>query len=383
MKRIPRTGSFLVLGCLLGLILLAAAIPIQSQNNATISHIVFPAVNLEGIGNSTTLYATIDCAAPQGCSAFSVRLDFDPDVIEVDTVALGPYLGADILVIENKIDNLFGTISLTATVSGAMPNPNSSVLFSVEITALEEGSTMIAFTHVDVADAMGYPLEAQGVDAKITIERPKPISTPTEVRAAATVAPCFVTPKSTGYVDIRVGPGENRGLRSSLNAREEVLVVGQATDDDGNLWWKIQPEGYNKNEADRYWVAADDVREIGDCDLVANAEASPLIAGPTVAVGGGGGGGDGSPHITSVTISGNCDSFRYTVSWNDPDGNAVRIEKLSHSYEVLWSKAVSGSGGNTVWTGHYCTYSNCWDYFRITDADGKSSTMTGPTIYCN
>jgi hypothetical protein len=89
--------------------------------------------------------------------------------------------------------------------------------------------------------------------------------------------PCTVW-TARGDVTVRAGPGFQRGVRSYLVSNVNVPVVGKFTDSDGHLWWKIQPPGFNPAEADRYWVLADDVDEVGDCALVADAAASPIVA---------------------------------------------------------------------------------------------------------
>lgn len=93
----------------------------------------------------------------------------------------------------------------------------------------------------------------------------------------ATGLPCTIR-TSRGDIDLRVGPGFNRGIRGNLPPNMDIPVVGQFTDDQGNLWWKVQPPGYLIAEADRYWVLSDDVEETGDCDLVPDASPSGIVA---------------------------------------------------------------------------------------------------------
>ncbi len=94
-----------------------------------------------------------------------------------------------------------------------------------------------------------------------------------------TVPPPCTIRTTRGDVEIRVGPGFNRGVRDYLQANVDVPVVGKSTDSDSNLWWKIQPPGYLPAEADRYWVLSDDkLTESGDCNAVQDAAASPFVA---------------------------------------------------------------------------------------------------------
>jgi hypothetical protein len=85
-----------------------------------------------------------------------------------------------------------------------------------------------------------------------------------------------------GDVVVRAGPGFERGARFYLVTNVNVPVGGKFTDASDNLWWKIQPPDFNPGEADRYWVLAEDVEETGDCALVLDAPASPLIGGQPV-----------------------------------------------------------------------------------------------------
>lgn len=105
-----------------------------------------------------------------------------------------------------------------------------------------------------------------------------------DTEAPATTGPVSQEPCTVQadrlYVNVRVGPGLSRGVRSDMPVGRAITVVGKATDDDGMLWWLIQPPGYNPAESQRYWVAADEVQETGNCDQVPDVAASPVIAPP-------------------------------------------------------------------------------------------------------
>jgi hypothetical protein len=88
------------------------------------------------------------------------------------------------------------------------------------------------------------------------------------------------TVNTATYVDLRVGPGFNRGVRGSVPINVDIPVIGKYTDAQGFLWWKIQPPGYLPAEADRYWVLESDVTEAGDCALVPDAPPSGVVAPP-------------------------------------------------------------------------------------------------------
>jgi uncharacterized surface protein with fasciclin (FAS1) repeats len=89
---------------------------------------------------------------------------------------------------------------------------------------------------------------------------------------------CLVFTEGAEDVQVRVGPGENRGVVAFLPVNVEFEVLGQATDADDNVWFKLDKEeatpGRSNNEA---WVSADDVETIGNCDDVIDVNAPPVI----------------------------------------------------------------------------------------------------------
>ena len=93
---------------------------------------------------------------------------------------------------------------------------------------------------------------------------------------------CIVSTEASDTVRVRVGPGENRTSVSFLPANEEFTPLGQATDDDGNVWFQLDKEqaapGRSINEA---WVAAEELDTTGDCSVVGEAAAPPIISSAT------------------------------------------------------------------------------------------------------
>jgi hypothetical protein len=113
---------------------------------------------------------------------------------------------------------------------------------------------------------------AQPPPALPTVQQPPPTVAPPPPPSQ----PCTIR-TTRGNIEVRVGPGFNRGVRDYLKPNTDIPVVGKSTDPDGYLWWKIQPPGYIPAEIDRYWVLADEVDESGDCNAVPDAAASQLI----------------------------------------------------------------------------------------------------------
>ncbi len=84
--------------------------------------------------------------------------------------------------------------------------------------------------------------------------------------------PCTITTEQVGSVTVRVGPGEHRGVLQFLPDNQTIHVIGQATDDAGGIWWKIELA-----EVAEAWVAAADVESAGSCEVVLDAEAPPVV----------------------------------------------------------------------------------------------------------
>ncbi|HVO70448.1 MAG TPA: hypothetical protein VMT24_10405, partial [Aggregatilineaceae bacterium] len=94
--------------------------------------------------------------------------------------------------------------------------------------------------------------------------------------AGSGAEPCQVRAASA-YVDLRVGPGTNRGIYTSMPTGSSYGVLGKKTVSDGSLWWRLDMDTGSANEL---WVADADVETSGSCDQVADMEAPPLIFAP-------------------------------------------------------------------------------------------------------
>jgi Tol biopolymer transport system component len=96
------------------------------------------------------------------------------------------------------------------------------------------------------------------------------------------VEACFALTDRENQVEVRVGPGKNRGVFGYLPANQDIRVIGQAYDDQNVVWWEIDknqiPGG---KEAESLWVNSDDVGEKGDCLAVGRIEAPPIIIAST------------------------------------------------------------------------------------------------------
>lgn len=79
-------------------------------------------------------------------------------------------------------------------------------------------------------------------------------------------------------VEVRVGPGPNRGVFTSMPRDQLFMVIGQAQAEDESLWWELDKTQFpNHEQVTSLWVAQDDVEEIGACGVVPPSEPPPII----------------------------------------------------------------------------------------------------------
>jgi WD40 repeat protein len=90
---------------------------------------------------------------------------------------------------------------------------------------------------------------------------------PFDIRPTPTLGQCFVTAVRTD-VGVYVGPARNRVIRFNLTPNRLVLVTGQITLANGDIWWRVAVPDAAAGEQNRYWVAKADIQESGDCDRV-------------------------------------------------------------------------------------------------------------------
>ena len=97
-----------------------------------------------------------------------------------------------------------------------------------------------------------------------------------EAAAGVSAEPCQVRAASA-KVDLRVGPGTNRGIYTSMTTGVSYGVLGKKTLSDGSLWWRLDTD---TGDAGELWVADADVESTGNCDMVQDVDAPPIIFGP-------------------------------------------------------------------------------------------------------
>jgi formylglycine-generating enzyme required for sulfatase activity/protein-disulfide isomerase len=135
------------------------------------------------VGETTPIEAVIDCKV-DGCSAFAITVRYDPAVLRVEAAEIGPYLGDEVLEVENKIDHEAGTVRLAAVVLGAWQEPESDVLFRLNVTGQNAGVTALSVSSLEVADAVGNPTPAEGLSGVAVVETAAPTVVPTDTEPA-------------------------------------------------------------------------------------------------------------------------------------------------------------------------------------------------------
>jgi hypothetical protein len=111
------------------------------------------------------------------------------------------------------------------------------------------------------------------------------VDSPPDAESMAAAEPCLISVETARTARLRVGPGLNRTSVAFLEPGTDFAALGRFTDDDGNVWYQLDPEiaapGRSMAEA---WVLSDEVDAAGDCDAVVDAAAPPIIpitdAGP-------------------------------------------------------------------------------------------------------
>lgn len=99
-----------------------------------------------------------------------------------------------------------------------------------------------------------------------------------EDSAGTAVEACVLSTSQAATVQVRVGPGINRTVIAFMPASVDFEALGQTTDDDGNVWFRVdETKAASGKAVNETWVQGDDVDQEGDCTDVVDAAAPPII----------------------------------------------------------------------------------------------------------
>lgn len=228
-----------------------------------------------------------------------------------------------------------------------------------------------------------------------------------EELAQASGEPCTVSTDVERSASLRVGPGENRTSVAFLPAGADFAVLGQSSDDDGNIWFKLdKADAAPKSSANEIWVSSDNVTTSGDCEAVVDADAPPvvpIVAAPPQA-GGSGGGNTNPPVAGNITPLGGIWTFSFSRQTNAScEGTGNFVINTAEAWED-WTEAdyviqrsLFASGGGTftfdrdVYRGtgnnrYFGTWSwedgrNTQIYVTVTSPSSMVGQMTGNFTY--
>ena len=162
---------------------------VAAAQDAEVTTITLPPLALET--DASLIYDIVINCLVDGCSAFDITLSFDPALIQVDELEVGPYLGEEVFVVENAVDTEAGTLRLAAAALGDLPETEDTVLVRVYLTALGSGEASFTVDHLDIGDLLGSPVEVEVVEGQIevtpTIEPTVAVPTPMPVTCEYTV----------------------------------------------------------------------------------------------------------------------------------------------------------------------------------------------------
>ncbi|MEL6151519.1 MAG: hypothetical protein AAFR56_17970 [Chloroflexota bacterium] len=261
------------------------------------------------------------------------------------------------------------------------------------ISLLAIDSEMEFVVLLDMFDLDENPISEEQLEATLAVlETVSLIKPDDEVVADADkdAAECVITVDESGTVRMRVGPGENRSAIAFLEAGE-YTPEGQAGDNDGNQWFRMDREAVAPgSSANELWIAAADVDATDGCNEIEIVGAPPVIPGvaappPAASSGGDSGstaasGNDGS---AAAPASGGTQMLggTYTLSYNPTvAGNCVGFESVTFSASELGLTSdtfrVSPSGSNLIVGSNTLTLQGNGEYFgTVTFDDGTNGQV--------
>jgi hypothetical protein len=128
---------------------------------------------LSAVSPGEVFSATIRIAEAVDLGAFQLAFAFDPDVLQIDNVAPGDFLGSTgrtTVPLGPQIDNTAGTMTFGGFTFGGQPGPDGDgILATVTMTAQSTGISPLALQDVQVTDTLGRVQEIASVDGRVMV----------------------------------------------------------------------------------------------------------------------------------------------------------------------------------------------------------------------
>jgi hypothetical protein len=278
-----RFASLCASFALLMLLMFLAIAPVAAQDPVTVT------ISSLALQPGQTAPLEVRVACPGGCGAAALTLEYDPRFVRIDQYrvggALGPAMPTELAIFEQSTNPEAGIVAYAAVALRSGVTPTDDLLFVLDLTGLDVGATAFQATRVLFADLSGASLAATVTGGDVIVgdfgaaaptPAPEVVSQPTAETPVVTGQACTVF--TTGQVGIHVGPSRNRNQRTNLPVNIQVPVTGQLVNEQGELWFRVQPAGVT-TELDRFWVLSDLVTAQGDCAAVPQVEGSQVIGG--------------------------------------------------------------------------------------------------------
>lgn len=129
--------------------------------------ITLPLLSLE-TGTSAVVEAEIDCTT-QDCETLDITIEFDPDVLQVQAVETGPYLGETVITRSNLVDNAAGMIRLVAATPDETTVMDEPIILRMNIQARNPGVSQLRIVDLDMTTAEGDAQYVVGVDGGVIV----------------------------------------------------------------------------------------------------------------------------------------------------------------------------------------------------------------------
>ena len=176
---------------------------------------------------------------------------------------------ASLMVNQTTLDFSDATLVLTAAANDSLEIKVLTGAVTVTARGIPKEATVGESMSVGLGGEDGYTPTAPPI-ALGSYSFPEVAFAPLDLLPNQTACMVGLTARNA-IVQLRVGPGTDRGSIGTMNANRAYSVLGWANDPEGNPWWQLDT-GENLS-----WVNQQNVRLTGDCAMVAEVEAPPLV----------------------------------------------------------------------------------------------------------